>query len=189
MLAFSKNSWRIFLLYIYFVCLPMKYISALLIKITICVCSCRDIGRSAVSFHHLGGNSSFGLPGSGASHQQWLHHWRHHHAHYLRLCSVGQYYVSGMHRNAFKLNSHIIIFTGAAGQSGIYHFSDLWTISTPFLKSMALTLHQSGHGHSHGGLGSKAHGHSHEKTESSNQISNGVVDPEQNRHNKGIVLS
>ncbi|CAF92800.1 unnamed protein product, partial [Tetraodon nigroviridis] len=52
---------------------------------------------------------------------------------------------------------------------------------------MALTLHQSGHGHSHGGLGSNGHGHahSHDKTEKSNQNCNGVVDPEQNRDNKG----
>lgn len=28
---------------------------------------------------------------------------------------------------------------------------------------MAFTLHQSGHGHSHGGLSSHGHGHSHEK--------------------------
>lgn len=35
---------------------------------------------------------------------------------------------------------------------------------------MALTLHQSGHGHSHGGLSS--HGHSHEKGKERNQISN-----------------
>lgn len=56
------------------------------------------------------------------------------------------------------------------------------------LKSMALTLHQSGHGHSHGGLGSKGHGHSHETSERSNQISNGDVDPEKNTDNKGMVL-
>lgn len=53
---------------------------------------------------------------------------------------------------------------------------------------MALTLHQSGHGHSHGGLDSKGHGHSHEKTERSNRITNGDVDPEQNMDNKGMVL-
>lgn len=54
---------------------------------------------------------------------------------------------------------------------------------------MALTLHQSGHGHSHGGLGSKGHGHSQETTERSNQICNGDADPEQNTGNKGVVLS
>lgn len=43
--------------------------------------------------------------------------------------------------------------------------------------SMALTLHQSGHGHSHGGLGSK--GHSHKTPERSSETCNGAVDAEQ----------
>ncbi|KAM7373417.1 hypothetical protein PAMP_008268 [Pampus punctatissimus] len=37
---------------------------------------------------------------------------------------------------------------------------------------MALTLHQSGHGHSHGGLTSHGHGHSHKKGKEISQISN-----------------
>ncbi|XP_070840983.1 proton-coupled zinc antiporter SLC30A8 [Chaetodon trifascialis] len=37
---------------------------------------------------------------------------------------------------------------------------------------MALTLHQSGHGHSHGGLSSHGHGHSHKKGKGHSQISN-----------------
>lgn len=37
---------------------------------------------------------------------------------------------------------------------------------------MALTLHQSGHGHSHGGLTSHGHGHSHKKGKEYSQISN-----------------
>uniref|UniRef100_A0A3B3DB90 Proton-coupled zinc antiporter SLC30A8 n=1 Tax=Oryzias melastigma TaxID=30732 RepID=A0A3B3DB90_ORYME len=37
---------------------------------------------------------------------------------------------------------------------------------------MAVTLHQSGHGHSHGGLGS--HGHAHKSEKPNNQKSNGV---------------
>lgn len=53
---------------------------------------------------------------------------------------------------------------------------------------MALTLHQSGHGHSHGGLGSKAHGHSHE-TPSSNEVCNGDADPEQNASTRGMFFS
>lgn len=60
----------------------------------LCVYLCRDPGSFAVSFHHLGGNRHFGLPGCGASHQQRLHHRGHHHAHHLWLCSVGQYHVS-----------------------------------------------------------------------------------------------
>lgn len=61
-------------------------------------------------------------------------------------------------------------------------------ISALLLKSMALTLHQSGHGHSHGGLGSKGHGHSHKNTEESNQISNGDVDLEHNTAIKGMLF-
>ncbi|XP_038581522.1 zinc transporter 8 [Micropterus salmoides] len=37
---------------------------------------------------------------------------------------------------------------------------------------MALTLHQSGHGHSHGGLSSHGHGHSHETGKKHDQTSN-----------------
>ncbi|XP_026204716.1 zinc transporter 8 [Anabas testudineus] len=37
---------------------------------------------------------------------------------------------------------------------------------------MALTLHQSGHGHSHGGLSSHGHGHSHKKGKGCNHVSN-----------------
>ncbi|XP_026156167.1 zinc transporter 2 [Mastacembelus armatus] len=37
---------------------------------------------------------------------------------------------------------------------------------------MALTLHQSGHGHSHGGLSSHGHGRSHKKGKENNHISN-----------------
>ncbi|KAM3596149.1 uncharacterized protein V6R79_009251 [Siganus canaliculatus] len=37
---------------------------------------------------------------------------------------------------------------------------------------MAFTLHQSGHGHSHGGLSSHGHGHSHEKGKGHNHVSN-----------------
>ncbi|XP_056876831.1 proton-coupled zinc antiporter SLC30A8-like [Takifugu flavidus] len=48
---------------------------------------------------------------------------------------------------------------------------------------MALTLHQSGHGHSHGGLGSK--GHSHKTPERSSEVCNGAVDPEQNPARRG----
>ncbi|XP_008420963.1 zinc transporter 2 [Poecilia reticulata] len=55
---------------------------------------------------------------------------------------------------------------------------------------MALTLHQSGHGHSHGGLAS--HGHSHspkrgkEKTQSPNNIySNDCIDMEENHAGNG----
>ncbi|KAG7225435.1 hypothetical protein INR49_027429 [Caranx melampygus] len=59
---------------------------------------------------------------------------------------------------------------------------------------MALTLHQSGHGHSHGGLGSHGHSHSHgdKKTKGFEQISNHAhsnghdhVDVEQNGPNHG----
>ncbi|XP_024154031.1 zinc transporter 8 [Oryzias melastigma] len=49
---------------------------------------------------------------------------------------------------------------------------------------MAVTLHQSGHGHSHGGLGS--HGHAHKSEKPNNQKSNGVpselIDMEQPDH-------
>lgn len=54
------------------------------------------------------------------------------------------------------------------------------------LHSMALTLHQSGHGHSHGGLGSK--GHSHKTPERSSDICNGAVDAEQNAARTGASL-
>lgn len=50
---------------------------------------------------------------------------------------------------------------------------------------MGLTLHQSGHGHSHGGPGAKAHGHSRDTPEGSSAISNGDVDPEHNTEAKG----
>ncbi|KAM9339850.1 proton-coupled zinc antiporter SLC30A8-like [Symphorus nematophorus] len=56
---------------------------------------------------------------------------------------------------------------------------------------MALTLHQSGHGHSHGGLSSHGHGHSHKKGKGHNQISNHAhsnddhVDLERNGVNHG----
>ncbi|XP_029023301.1 proton-coupled zinc antiporter SLC30A8 isoform X2 [Betta splendens] len=46
---------------------------------------------------------------------------------------------------------------------------------------MALTLHQSGHGHSHGGLSSQGHGHAHKKGRGCGHVSsNGHVDAEQN---------
>lgn len=59
---------------------------------------------------------------------------------------------------------------------------------------MALTLHQSGHGHSHGGLSS--HGHSHEKERGKGhaQISNhahfvdNLADVEQNRDDQGMFI-
>lgn len=41
---------------------------------------------------------------------------------------------------------------------------------------MAFTLHQSGHGHSHGGLGS--HGHSHEKKNGHSHANGNHYDPE-----------
>ncbi|KAF7662126.1 hypothetical protein LDENG_00245640 [Lucifuga dentata] len=52
---------------------------------------------------------------------------------------------------------------------------------------MALTLHQSGHGHSHGALSSHRHGHSHKKVKGTKQISNhnDVVDVEQNGAEQG----
>ncbi|KAI3358102.1 hypothetical protein L3Q82_003110 [Scortum barcoo] len=53
---------------------------------------------------------------------------------------------------------------------------------------MALALHQSGHGHSHGGLSSHGHGHSHKEGKARNQISNHAhsnADLEQNGVNHG----
>ncbi|XP_028254180.1 zinc transporter 2 [Parambassis ranga] len=52
---------------------------------------------------------------------------------------------------------------------------------------MALTLHQSGHGHSHGGLSSHGHGHSHKKGKVNKLISNGPhsKDLEQNHTDHG----
>lgn len=51
------------------------------------------------------------------------------------------------------------------------------------LHSMALTLHQSGHGHSHGGLGPK--GHAHKSPERSGEACNGAVDAEQSAAGTG----
>uniref|UniRef100_A0A1A8BEI9 Mediator of RNA polymerase II transcription subunit 30 n=1 Tax=Nothobranchius kadleci TaxID=1051664 RepID=A0A1A8BEI9_NOTKA len=48
---------------------------------------------------------------------------------------------------------------------------------------MAVTLHQSGHGHSHGGLGSHGHSHAPETAKKKNQLSNGV-----HSNNEGIDL-
>lgn len=58
---------------------------------------------------------------------------------------------------------------------------------------MALTLHQSGHGHSHGGLSSHGHGHSHK--EGNGHISNHAhsnddhvdLDTEQNGVDHGML--
>lgn len=72
-----------------------------LVCLTPCgVCSCRDSGGPAVSFHHLGGHRSVGVPGCGPSRQQQLHHRGHDHAHHLWLCSVGQHHVRGKDRKA-----------------------------------------------------------------------------------------
>lgn len=58
---------------------------------------------------------------------------------------------------------------------------------------MALTLHQSGHGHSHGGLSSHGHSHSDEKGKGYNQISghshDNHVDVEQKGAEHGVFLS
>lgn len=51
------------------------------------------------------------------------------------------------------------------------------------LHSMALTLHQSGHGHSHGGLASQ--GHAHKTPERSGEVCNGAVDAEQDAAGRG----
>ncbi|XP_069032393.1 proton-coupled zinc antiporter SLC30A8 [Embiotoca jacksoni] len=56
---------------------------------------------------------------------------------------------------------------------------------------MAVTLHQSGHGHSHGGLSSHGHGHSHGKAKEKTPISNGThpnedrINMEQNEADHG----
>ncbi|XP_061597726.1 proton-coupled zinc antiporter SLC30A2-like isoform X1 [Cololabis saira] len=56
---------------------------------------------------------------------------------------------------------------------------------------MAVTLHQSGHGHSHGGLSSHGHGHSHKTGKEKNQASNGLhskaecIDMEQQQASQG----
>uniref|UniRef100_A0A1A7XK25 Proton-coupled zinc antiporter SLC30A8 n=2 Tax=Iconisemion striatum TaxID=60296 RepID=A0A1A7XK25_9TELE len=56
---------------------------------------------------------------------------------------------------------------------------------------MAVTLHQSGHGHSHGGLGSHGHSHAPKTRKKNNQLSNGVhsnnecIDLEQNQADHG----
>ncbi|KAM6900061.1 proton-coupled zinc antiporter SLC30A2 [Xenentodon cancila] len=56
---------------------------------------------------------------------------------------------------------------------------------------MAVTLHQSGHGHSHGGLSSHGHSHSHEKGSEKNQTSNSIhsndecIDMEKNQAGQG----
>ncbi|XP_041868300.1 zinc transporter 2-like [Melanotaenia boesemani] len=58
---------------------------------------------------------------------------------------------------------------------------------------MAVTLHQSGHGHSHGGLSSPGHGHSHghKRGKEKNQMPNSIrsndecIDMEQNQANHG----
>lgn len=55
---------------------------------------CRDPGCVAVSVDHLVGDGSVGVFGCGAPHQRRLHHRGHHHAHYLRVCRVGEHHVS-----------------------------------------------------------------------------------------------
>lgn len=56
---------------------------------------------------------------------------------------------------------------------------------------MALTLHQSDHGHSHGGLSSHGHGHSHKEKKGHSHISNHAHsnnDHTDLEHNQGMFL-